>query len=147
MKKITKIITATAVILLLFGGCKKDDIRDKYTGDWDFITEKATYEQDDLNNYELVRKDTVYYSGKINLGNLEDQLIIQFTENDEVLVAIDTKGKIWQAFPSYYLTCHKCAFGEFEKKDKMYLDRIHQVNEKGLIGYYVNGTKMKGGKK
>jgi len=154
------LFAATAIPLLFFTGCEKDN-RSKYIGDWEFVTEKILYQRDSIgyrvmewgdtvthySEYVQIGCDTVYYSGKISVGNLEDELIIQFTENDEVFVHINKEREIWQTFPSFYSTCHRCSFGKFEKKDKLYLDKIHQFYENSVTEYYVTGAKKKGGKK
>ena len=93
MKKNTLILAAaTVIILFFFAGCDKYH-RDRYTGTWEFVTNKrvTAYE----NSYPVAREldTTIYYTGKISYGNFENQVIIIYTENDEVTFPIDKHGR------------------------------------------------------
>ena len=140
MKKITKITTVVAVILLLFSGCKKDDIRDKYIGDWEFETTKIYYS--DFDGNEEVKRDTVYYMGKIILGGLENELIIQYSENDIVSVVLRDE-KIYTAFGS---VLGKYASGYFTGNNKIFLN-LYFYRDGVRSNEVINGMKKKGGKK
>jgi len=148
MKNIkTTLVTAIVVLLLFFAGCDKYH-RDRYIGDWNFVTERHTFMEDDLGYYEKVKIDTIYYTGKITHGTLENELIIQYTENNEILVHIGTDGYLWLSYPrGDYGTCHQCSVGNFEKKDKISLSNLyHYVNQSEREIFSVNGKK-KGDKK
>jgi len=113
-------ITILTVIILIFFfiiGCDKYH-RDRYTGTWEFITERKYYNVDD-NSYELVeiKRDTVYYIGKITMSNNENQIIIQYTKNDEINAGIDKDGYI------YHETNWggKYAAGQFVNSKKLHL--------------------------
>ena len=133
MKKITKILTTIAAILLLFSGCKKDDIRDKYIGDWDFVTEKTRY-----NNIPL-ESDTIYYLGKISLGNLNEELVIKFTQDDEIIASIS--DKVLYTDITDYGKKYPC--GHFERKDKVFIHLKWFIKDtNGNFDYYnIVGTK------
>jgi len=139
MKKITKIITAIVAILLLFGGCKKD-IRDKYIGDWEFETKKIYY--GDLDGNGEMKRDTIYYVGKISLGGIENELIIQYTEKDTVSGFL-RDDKIYTAFGSVLA---KYPSGFFTGKNKIFLQMFF-YNTGARIEEVINGMKKKGGKK
>jgi len=140
MKKIAiTFAAATVVILLLFTGCDKYH-RDRYIGNWDFVTEKSQLQYD---SNELIKSDTIYYSGKIYSGNDDNTLIIQCTKNDRVPAYIDNKGILWISFPTFYGTCHKCPLGKFEKKDKITLDFYRFWEEDIKSHYQITGRRSK----
>ena len=142
MKKIA--IKTVALILLIFlsMGCDKYHC-DRYTGTWDFVTEKIYLSYSD----NEIQRDTIYYTGKITLGNLEHELIIQFTEDEEIKAPLMAKGVLGYSY-SYqtpYMVCHRCTMGNFEKKDKVFLSFFRETPETKII-YYVDGIRKKGGK-
>ena len=152
MNRITLIVATSAILLLFFTGCDKYH-RNRYVGDWDFVTERTIYQRGlGEEEWKPIKIDTLYYSGKINLGNSEDELVIKFTENnEEIIVRIDTDGNLWISSPFAYLTYPKNPVGSFEKKDKIYLDFFRWWYDEDSIGinnvYHVEGTKKKGGEK
>ena len=136
MKKIT--IKTAAIILLLFliMGCDKYH-RDRYTGNWDFVTKRNIYTFDG-SEYVFDRSDTIYYSGKITSGNLENQIIINYTENDEITASIDDDGTtVW----TNYYPCARCPSGSFEKKDKVSLNLVIYNKIYGRINDKITGRK------
>ena len=140
MKKIKLTIATTAILLLFFTGCDKD-IRNKYIGDWEFITKIDSAQFDyDLNDWIPLGFDTISYFGKITRGKYNDELIIQYTKQNEVTVWINHNGNLWT---SLYGTSSGC----FEGKDKMYLTL--SCSKYGGFGtdYFIEGTKKEGRKK
>jgi len=136
MKKLTT-ITAIILIMFLIEGCDKD-YRDRYTGDWDFVTE-ISYMNSRL---ELLDSETVCYSGKIAPGSSESEIIIQYTENDKVTAWIDSNGSsIWTDGAIKYPN------GWFDKKGTMYLSFLVYLQHDGAIGHTIRGTKIKKGGK
>ena len=138
------ILATTAIMLLFVTGCDKYH-RNRYVGDWDFVTERVFYI--DTNSYEFVetKRDTVYYSGKISYGQHENQLIIKFTENDdEIYVYTGTDGDLWLSYPSVYMTCARCPVGSFEEKDKISLKYFYGDKDGIRNLYHVEGAKTKG---
>jgi len=140
MKKTFLTSVAAAVIMLFFfTGCDKYH-RDRYTGTWEFTTEIVFYY---INPYEIIKIDTVYYTGKISLGNLENELIIQHSEDDEMTLLLGTDGTLYQPFPYIYMTAHESPIGKFEKKDKISLSYFYEESNKKIL-YLINGLKTKG---
>ena len=135
MKKLTTTLAIIAILLLSFTGCDKYH-RDRYTGTWDFVTEKILY-QYDSDKYVPIEFDTIYYTGKIMSGSKDGQIIIKYTENDEIGAAIDDDKKtLWtSAYP-----CAKCPSGSFEKKDKVHLHLVF-FNYESLTDVQSNGVK------
>ena len=119
MKKLTTTITAaTVAILLLFTGCDKYH-RDRYTGTWDFVTERRFLNVTDSYNLIEIKRDTVYHLGKIIFGNLENELIFQYTEFDEVIAWIDEERYIYSV-AGVMLGKYPC--GRFENKYELRFD-------------------------
>jgi len=151
MKKLATTATAIILIVFLIMGCEKD-YRDKYTGEWDFMTEKYIYGHkyvDGVTELVLLKDDTVYYSGKITLGNAEDacgnaEFIIQYTPNDEVVVYVSKSGGINVPID---LCAKGCTRGNFKGKDKMNLSfRWGGEYPDGVETHKIVGTKKKGDK-
>jgi len=118
MKKIRlTLVVATVVILFFFSGCDKD-IRDKYTGDWEFVTEKQwqTYKGGVI---ITTKCDTLYYTGSITSGSSEHELLIQYTKSDVITTFIDKKGGIY--VPSCPCAGYACTRGDFEGENRMNL--------------------------
>jgi len=140
MKKITLTLAAT-IIIMFFSGCDKYH-RDRYTGTWDFVTEMVYYnEGENPYEYVVIKRDTIYYTGKISMGNYENQLIIKYSESDEVFTGIDKDGYIGHKTAIQNGPC-----GKFESKNKMHLTlRWGQyVPFEGDTDYrfdYIIGTK------
>jgi len=133
------------MLSVFFTGCKKDEYyRDRYIGNWDFVTERTILQYDsNTGNYVRIGDDTIYYLGKIISGNLDYELIIQFTENDEIILAVaDKKGTLCLPLPNPYRSFHGSSIGGFEKKDKIFLENIYRNHEIDVrILYSVKGTK------
>jgi len=130
-----------AVIAVLFTACKKDkDYRDKWIGDWDFVVEY--YFWSTMEGY-LLCSDTIFYLGKINHENGQEQLYIQYTPTHSILVDVDESGKISKDDHPYWRDYTR---GQFEGNDKVYIE-----NGTKTLGshteYIINGVKKKGNKK
>ena len=136
MKKITIIIAAILLIMFFIMGCDKDKYhRDRYVGDWDFVTRSEWYQTDSISGkYVLIGCDTIYYLGTITYGDTENSLIIQYTENDKAKILINKHGKLFTLCPGAYCEC-----GEFEGEDKVHfkLGWITPQNPE-----YINGVKL-----
>jgi len=119
MKKIITLLSATAIILFFLTSCDKYH-RDRYTGTWNFVTERVYYNENH-ETYQLVevKRDTVFYTGKISCGNWERVLVVQYTENENVDTWIDKDGYIFSKAGDML---GKYSSGEFESKNKMYLN-------------------------
>ena len=131
MKKLTTTITAaTVAILLLFTGCDKYH-RDRYIGNWDFVTGIERYQLDSITEkYVLIGCDTIYYLGTVTNGKYENYLLVEYIENHYEEVMIDKYGTI-------YITCpgEMCKRGNFEGKDSVHF-RLGWVpdNPKNIVG-------------
>jgi len=144
------LVVATGIVLFFFTGCDKYH-RDRYIGDWDFMTERVYYASIDTHNIPI-RIDTIYYSGKISLGP-GSALLIQYTENDEISAYMSASNpKSFYAGPP--LTYKNPGEppppnGYFESKDKLRLQLIwghFNINERDMHEY-IYGTKTKKGKR
>jgi len=61
MKRITITLIAITLIMFLIMGCDKDKYhRDRYIGDWDFVTVTITQIEND-SGWKIVNRDTIYY--------------------------------------------------------------------------------------
>ncbi|NLJ81889.1 MAG: hypothetical protein GX330_02025 [Bacteroidales bacterium] len=126
-------LAITVAILLFFSSCEKDR-RNKYIGDWDFVTEKLTQTYSN-SGWEIVESDTIYYLGKVSCGEYESCLIIQYTENDIIDVSIDKFGNIFTICPG-----GSCKCGNFEGENKVHFSLGWINPEKPEI---IVGTKIK----
>jgi hypothetical protein len=148
MKKLTTTLAIIAILLLSFTSCDKYH-RDRYIGTWDFVTTK-TLLQYDSGKYVPIESDTIYYTGKIIPENLEYELIIQFTEDEEIRTSLTKEGELWQSYPTSYHTCAKCPLGSFEKKNIIGLHFYTfglPSSDEYIKTYDINGTKRKKGGK
>jgi len=138
MKKVRLILATTLTVLLCFTGCDKD-IRGKYVGDWEFVTEIDSNQFDyDLYKWILLGFDTISYSGKIIYGEHNDELIIQYTEQNEVTAWVNHNGNLWT---SVYRTSTRSRHGYFEETNKMYLTLSYSKYGGFLTDHYIIGTK------
>jgi len=108
------------------------DYRYKWVGDWEFVTD---WEERFERKYS---HDTIYYSGKISLGNTDNTLII-----NKDTMTVDEFGKVTK--PDNHLSRYN---GQFEGEDKVhikyyYTNGAHSV----MVKMITDGTKKKGGKK
>jgi len=112
MKKLPLPLIAIEIILLFFTGCDKI-ITNRYTGDWDFITEHPSY------NYvsQEVKWETIYFSGSIGTYKNNDELSIQYTEDRSVVFQVNKKGEL---FIKDDVTSY--TYGKFEGKDKVHIE-------------------------
>jgi len=137
MKKITLTLVATVVILFFFTGCDKYH-RDRYTGTWEFVTEKNFY----IGRYDTglveIKRDTIYHLGIISLGNYENNIIIQYTENDTINAYLDQNGFIYNKDLEYG---GKYPFGEFKNKQQQLSFRLNLIEDINPRFYSISGTK------
>jgi hypothetical protein len=139
MKK-TMITSVAAILFIMFliMGCDKDKYhRDRYTGSWDFVTEKCIKKYEDHVLVELIN-DTIYYSGVISCGSADHELIIQYTQSDTLVTFINKNGGIY--VPICPCAGYACTRGDFESKTKMdlYFGWSYQNKEES---HHIVGTK------
>jgi len=153
MKNLTIIIVATTILLLFFAGCDKYH-RNRYVGDWEFVTERTFYNRiDNSYDFEGAKTETIYYLGKISKDNEYDEyLTIRYDEYDEVTVLLEKIDKKVFLRSGLGATAGKYPCGEFEDKDKVSLMLYRGIFSPMKYPYdrsieYIVGTKKKGGKK
>jgi len=128
-----RIIATTLTVLLFFTGCDKYH-RNNYVGDWEFVTKKLVYKRVD-NGIEILKCDTIYYSGKISSGSNDKELVFQYTEGDKVSAYLDIEGFL------YVTPCGAIGSnGYFEGNSKVYFDIGWEYPDAGE-GHYIIGTK------
>ena len=145
MKKITlNLLVAAVAVLCLFSGCDKYH-RDRYTGTWEFTTEMVYFNiSDDFSETYIIKRDTVFYIGKISLTDCDFALNIQYTEWDKTNISIDKEGVIYHA--SAVMWGRDATAGQFESRNKMLLNIYwgHCIPFEGVSKYrteYIRGTK------
>lgn len=81
------------VILLVLGGCKKKpfDYRNKYIGDWKFNVHIIEQNMDSVGSNV---NDTFVYVGNIEYGTSSDEILINYTSDDDVMLEIDKNGVV-----------------------------------------------------
>jgi len=114
------------------------DYRSQWVGDWDFVVKRSKYNVDSIGQQE---QDTVYYLGKISIGNAFNQLNIKFTENDSTNLNVSEDGE-FSTIPPYYDPLS----GKFEGENKIYL-YLYWGGQGGGITYIIDGIKKEGCKK
>jgi len=135
MNRVTLVLATSIILLLFFTGCDKYHTN-RYIGDWDFVTIK----------HDTIKSDTIYYSGKISLGNYENALIIQYTKDDEIAATLIENRDI--VIPKYNCAKGVCTHGKFEEKNKMNLSFGWTYGGGKSWSHNIVGTKKKkGGKK
>jgi len=131
MKKITLILaTATVVILFFFTGCEKLH-RNSYTGKWDFVVIHrwgAYYES----NY-----DTIYYSGKINIGGTYNTLVVEYMKKTKIKMEVDECGQLFKE----YEDPHEIAVGKFFGNDSVEIELGYRALGGGDL-YFITGNKI-----
>ena len=156
MKKLT-IITAISLIVSLFMSCDKDKYhRDRYIGDWDFVTHRSI-SQDNSGSNMLIRYDTICYTGKISIGNFEsmygtheNSLLIMYTENDEIKAWVGKNNNKNISSISTLSESSSFPHGYFHGNNHVgisyfYFQRVSSEMEV-RIWDDIYGTKKKGGK-
>ena len=104
-------IIASVLFLLFMTNCKKEskDIRNNYVGNWNFEVVRSSFLMDSL--YTV---DTVNYLGTISMGNSNNEIKIQYTDENSIILNIDDSG-VLSGFPTVY------SGGEFSGENKIHL--------------------------
>lgn len=137
MKKTLLFLAMAAAVMLLLPNCKKEskkaevstDYRDKYVGTWDFTVYTRQFNMLD----SIVELDTIYYLGNISLENT-DQIKIQYTQDDSVVLNIDDTGNL-SGFPTQYCS------GEFLNDSQINLS-MRWGGLGGGTNHTVNGIRQ-----
>ena len=117
--------------LIFFSCCKKEDFRDNYIGNWDFVVDASKLNIDSVGQYE---RDTIYYTGRIEKGCADDELNIQYTKDNSIILKIDESGTL-SGFPSQYSS------GKFEGESNIHL-YLRWGGLGGNITHIIDGSKM-----
>jgi hypothetical protein len=161
-----KILTIGVIILLSFLSCDKYH-RNRYVGEWDFVTERIYYNLDSNEPYSNpsieMKRETTLYLGKITLGNHEGSIHIQYSDNNKIGVGIEEyEGNAGKSVLLYHKSgcgsmLGKYSCGKFESKDKMNinlcwgvypsLEEPHDMGTYDIIQENIVSTKKKGDKK
>ena len=106
MKKWNSLILGIILTIfsIVFLSCKKEEIdyrvdyRDAYLGNWKFNVDRTELNTDSIGYYF---QDTIYYEGKIIYGELDNQILIKYTNEDSITLTIGDGGEL-SDFPTHY---------------------------------------------
>ena len=100
------------LFLTFIFSCKKEDTdyRDVYLGIWNFNVERTLFYTDSLYIYH----DSVYYEGEIVYGELDNEILIKYTNENSITLTIGQDGEL-SDFPTNYCS------GEFVTIDSLHL--------------------------
>jgi hypothetical protein len=144
MNRTTLVLSSIVTTLLFLSSCDKD-IRNRYTGDWEFLTKIDSAQFDyEINEWIQLGFDTIAYFGNITQGKNNDELIIRYTEQNEVTAWVNHNGNIWTPI---YSTSTGSRHGYFEEKDKIYLNLSYFKYGGFLTNHYIEGNKKERRKK
>ena len=141
MNRVTLILVSILILLFFFVSCDKYH-RNRYVGDWEFVTKRS---------YEGVfeKSETINYSGKIRFGNSDNEIFIKYTENDEIsawLEEMDNHMYIHTLSRASY--GGKYSSGSFDDKNNMSIYYSYRtatdsngINIIDIIGDKITGTK------
>ena len=120
-----------ALIVLL--GCEKElfDYRNKFIGDWEFKVERSEI---NTNSIGYSYHDSLSYSGRIKYGDADDDLFIQYSDENSITLKIDKENQL-SDFPTHYCS------GEFEGNNKLHL-YLRWGGLGGGITHIVDGEKQ-----
>lgn len=118
--------------LLIFISCKKKpfNYRNKFLGDWEFKVERSEFNTDSIGYHY---NDTLIYTGKIKYGSNDDELLIEYSNENSITIKIDKEDNL-SGLPNAY--CN----GEFIGKDKIHLF-LRWGGLGGGITHIVDGEK------
>ncbi len=118
--------------LLIIISCKKEplDYRNKFIGDWEFKVERTEFNTDSIGYYY---HDSLTYFGQIKYGNNDDEILIEYSIDNSIYLAIDRENEL-SDFPTYY-----CG-GEFYGHEKIHL-YLRWGGLGGGITHIVDGEK------
>lgn len=88
------ILILTVITQFLFSCSKEKDYRDKYIGNWNFEVRRIEFSGD-----SILFNDTINYMGNITYGSSDNDIAIQYTEEDVVTLTVDEEGNL-DNFPS-----------------------------------------------
>ncbi|MBE6343979.1 MAG: hypothetical protein E7065_11440 [Lentimicrobiaceae bacterium] len=128
MNSLVRIFTFLSVLFLL-ASCK-NDIRNKYVGDWQFVVEMKKINTDSIGQF---CQDTVCYIGEICKTSNDKEIEIRYTEEHSISLYLDELGKLY-GFPTTY--CN----GKFDNENKIYL-YLRWGGLGGNVTHVINGTR------
>ncbi|MCL2290416.1 MAG: Ig-like domain-containing protein [Bacteroidetes bacterium] len=106
-----------------------------YFGDWDFVVKRFWRDHYEIDGWA---SDTVYYSGKIEIGSSYLSFLIEYMENTTLLeVWISESGGLL----SFSLPRYEGIKGNFEGSNKVYIERGFEHGSEFTPFHIINGTK------
>jgi hypothetical protein len=120
------------IVSIIVFSCEKElfDYRNKFLGEWEFKVERTEFNTDSVGYYH---HDSLTYLGKIKYGNGDDDLLIQYSSDNSIILKIDKDDKL-SDFPTHYCS------GEFDGKNKLHL-YLRWGGLGGGITHIVDGEK------
>lgn len=134
MSRIRICIFAFFAVFILITSCKKDDCRDKYTGNWNFVVQVAKLNVDSIPQYV---RDTIAYAGLIGKANSTDEINIHYLEDFSMILKVNETGEL-----SGFLTPSTgvSGSGDFEDNFKIHL-HFKWGGQGGFLEHTVDGIK------
>ncbi len=88
------------IFLIVVYSCKKEntDHRDAYLGSWNFNVNRTEFNTDSIGYYY---HDNIYYEGEIIYGELDNEILIKYTNENSITLTIGDDGKL-SDFPTHY---------------------------------------------
>ncbi len=120
--------------LILITSCKKDDYREKYTGNWIFVVQVTKLNVDSIPQFV---RDTINYTGLISKGNNKDEINIHYLENTSIILKLSEAGEL-RGFPTG--SSGGSGSGDFEGFNKVYLN-FKWGGQGGFLEHNVDGIK------
>ena len=135
MRKTIK-IGAILLVLVFATYCEKEtkDYRDKYTGSWEYVVVLTKLNIDSIGQFE---RDTIHYLGKISHGNAANELNIQYTEGNSIILKLNEAGEL-SGFPDGFNG--GSGSGEFEGNYKIHL-HFRWGGLGGFLEHTIDGIK------
>jgi len=133
MKQKIGIFVYVALLFLVIS-CKKDDYREKYTGNWIFVVQVAKLNVDSIPQFV---QDTINFAGLISKGNNKDEISIHYLEDTSMILKLSETGEI-SGFPTG--SSGGSGSGEFEGFNKVYL-QFKWGGQGGFLEHTINGNK------
>ncbi len=118
--------------LIIIISCTKKpfDHRNKFIGNWKFKVERTELNTDSIGYYY---HDSLTFIGKIKYGNSDNDLLIEYSSDNSIILKIDNENKLYD-FPTHYCS------GEFDGNDRLHL-YLRWGGLGGGVTHIVDGEK------
>ena len=137
MKKYIYPFLLISFALVLFSSCKKEpvDYREKYCGEWNFVTEY--YYSNIIPNDDENTIDSIFnYQGSVWYDSL-GKINIEYRENYIITVKVSLSGEITDNI----IYDNETAKGEFINQDSLFLD-LRSNGHNYAITQFIYGKKI-----